>query len=205
MPFLSSPAIASPSRRLLVTGGAGFIGASLAIGLADRHSDWDLLALDSLRRRGSELNLPRLREAGVDFVTATCASPRTSRRSARSTRSSSARPSPRSWAASTATRLPRPHQPHRRLQLPRAGAPRLGALRLPLDQPRLSGRRARAAGLSEAETRFEFAGEQPFRGASSGGISEQFPLEGARTLYGATKLAAELLIEEYAAGSACTR
>ena len=51
-------------------------------------------------------------------------------------------------------------------------------------------------------------GGDPFRagrraGAAAGsrraGISEQFPLEGARTLYGATKLAAELLIEEYRA------
>ena len=32
------------------------------------------------------------------------------------------------------------------------------------------------------------------------GISEDFPLTGARTLYGATKLAAELLIEEYREG-----
>jgi len=48
-------------RRILVTGGAGFIGASLAIGLADRHTDWEVIALDNLRRRGSELNLPRLR------------------------------------------------------------------------------------------------------------------------------------------------
>ncbi len=31
------------------------------------------------------------------------------------------------------------------------------------------------------------------------GISEAFPLSGARTIYGATKLAAELLIEEYGA------
>ena len=31
------------------------------------------------------------------------------------------------------------------------------------------------------------------------GISEDFPLDGARTLYGATKLAAELLVAEYAA------
>jgi CDP-paratose 2-epimerase len=37
-------------------------------------------------------------------------------------------------------------------------------------------------------------------GASAAGISERFPLEGARTLYGATKLAAELLIEEYRDG-----
>src|SRR6478609_6839285 len=53
--------------RVLVTGGAGFIGASVALGLADRHPDWRILALDNLRRRGSELNLPRLRDAGVEF------------------------------------------------------------------------------------------------------------------------------------------
>ena len=34
-------------------------------------------------------------------------------------------------------------------------------------------------------------------GASPAGIGEDFPLAGARTLYGATKLSAELLIEEY--------
>ena len=35
-------------------------------------------------------------------------------------------------------------------------------------------------------------------GVSPAGITEGFPLEGARTLYGATKLSAELLIAEYA-------
>src|SRR5580692_11896186 len=54
--------------RVLVTGGAGFIGASVALGLAIRHPDWELTALDNLRRRGAELNLPRLREADVNFV-----------------------------------------------------------------------------------------------------------------------------------------
>jgi CDP-paratose 2-epimerase len=52
--------------------------------------------------------------------------------------------------------------------------------------------------LEEAETRFELAAEQPVAGAGPAGISEDFPLPGARTLYGATKLSAELLIEEYA-------
>ncbi len=36
-------------------------------------------------------------------------------------------------------------------------------------------------------------------GASAAGIAEDFPLDGARTLYGSTKLAAELLIAEYRA------
>ncbi|HEX5822751.1 MAG TPA: NAD-dependent epimerase/dehydratase family protein, partial [Solirubrobacterales bacterium] len=52
----------------------------------------------------------------------------------------------------------------------------------------------------EGKARFELSGEQKTRGASPAGISEDFPLEGARTLYGATKLAAELLIAEYADG-----
>ena len=56
------------ARRVLVTGGAGFVGASLAIELAARHPGWEVTALDNLRRRGSELNLPRLRDAGVRFV-----------------------------------------------------------------------------------------------------------------------------------------
>ena len=54
--------------RVLVTGGAGFVGGNLVVALAERHPDWEIVALDNLMRRGSELNLPRLREAGVDFV-----------------------------------------------------------------------------------------------------------------------------------------
>src|ERR1700744_2854728 len=53
--------------RLLVTGGAGFVGASVCVGLAERHPDWEITALDNLKRRGSELNLPRLRAAGGAF------------------------------------------------------------------------------------------------------------------------------------------
>jgi CDP-paratose 2-epimerase len=52
--------------------------------------------------------------------------------------------------------------------------------------------------LREEETRFALEAEQPLAGASEHGIAEDFPLAGARTLYGATKLAAELLLTEYA-------
>jgi CDP-paratose 2-epimerase len=55
-----------------------------------------------------------------------------------------------------------------------------------------------AAAFVEGETRFELAAEQPIAGLSARGVSEDLPLAGARTLYGASKLSAELLIAEYA-------
>ena len=55
-------------RRILITGGAGFVGSALALGLAQRYPDWQIMALDNLKRRGSELNLPRLKQAGIEFV-----------------------------------------------------------------------------------------------------------------------------------------
>src|SRR5262245_49899406 len=53
--------------RLLVTGGAGFVGSHLAIALKKRWPAADVVALDNLYRRGSELNLPRLESSGVVF------------------------------------------------------------------------------------------------------------------------------------------
>jgi CDP-paratose 2-epimerase len=56
-----------------------------------------------------------------------------------------------------------------------------------------------ALAVEERESRFELLPAQELPGASDAGISERFPLKGPRTLYGTTKLAAELLIGEYAA------
>ena len=46
--------------RLLITGGAGFVGASLALAFKRDHPDWTVLAMDNLKRRGGELALARL-------------------------------------------------------------------------------------------------------------------------------------------------
>ena len=56
--------------RVLVTGGAGFVGANLAVALAARPG-FDVVAFDNLNRRGSELNLPRLRERLSQDILAT--------------------------------------------------------------------------------------------------------------------------------------
>ena len=54
--------------KVLVLGGAGFVGSSLAIGLKKLHPDWQIICLDNLRRRGSELNLSRLKALDIQFI-----------------------------------------------------------------------------------------------------------------------------------------
>ena len=187
--------------RILITGGAGFVGANLAIALADRHPDWDIVALDNLHRPGSELNLPRLERAGVEFVRADVRD-----REALAAIGHARRADRVLGRALGAGRDERRHllsvrdQPGRRLQLPRARPPRRRPGRLPLHEPRLplpGAQRARAAARGDPLRARARRSSSP--GASAAGISERFPLDGPRTLYGATKLAAELLVTEYAA------
>ena len=62
--------IAMPAfpESILITGGAGFVGGNLAVFLKRCHAQTRVIAMDNLHRPGSELNLPRLREAGVEFA-----------------------------------------------------------------------------------------------------------------------------------------
>ena len=53
---------------ILITGGAGFVGSSLALRLKQAFQEKKIVAFDNLKRRGSELNLARLREVGVEFI-----------------------------------------------------------------------------------------------------------------------------------------
>src|SRR5215471_2079915 len=53
--------------RILITGGAGFVGSHLALSLKRENSDNTVVALDNLKRRGSELALRRLAAGGVEF------------------------------------------------------------------------------------------------------------------------------------------
>lgn len=53
--------------NILITGGAGFVGSNLAMHLRQAIPDAAIVCLDNLYRRGSELNVARLRDAGVSF------------------------------------------------------------------------------------------------------------------------------------------
>jgi CDP-paratose 2-epimerase len=190
----------SAERRVLVTGGAGFVGASLAIALRGRHPDWDVTALDNLRRRGSELNLPRLRRAGVRFEHGDVrdagdllALPRLDAIVDCSAEPSALAGVDGATGYAVASNLVGAWHC---LELARRDGAQLVFLSTSRVYPVAA---LRALAIEEAPTRFELAAEQPLPGASAAGIAEDFPLAGARTLYGTTKLSAELLIEEYRA------
>jgi CDP-paratose 2-epimerase len=187
-------------HRVLVTGGAGFIGASLAIGLAARHPSWRITALDNLSRRGSELNLPRLAQAGVAFAHGDVRERADLLAVGRidALLECSAEPSVLAGIDGSPDYVVHTNLlgAYHCLELAREHGAQLVFLSTSRVYPvaSLAGLRYR-----ELDTRFELLDEQPLEGASARGVGERFPLAGARTLYGATKLAAELLIEEYAA------
>jgi CDP-paratose 2-epimerase len=184
--------------RVLITGGAGFIGSAVAVGLAARHPDWELSALDNLHRRGGELNLPRLRDAGVQFVHGDIrvAEDLLAVREIDALVECSAEPSALAGFDGSPAYVVQSNLlgAYNCLELAR----REKAYVVFLSTSRVYPVQAlRSLNLEESESRFELKDEQPVPGASSAGIAETFPLDGARTLYGTTKLAAELLIEEY--------
>jgi CDP-paratose 2-epimerase len=186
-------------RRVLITGGAGFVGANLAVGLAGRHPDWEVLALDNLHRRGSELNLSRLEDAGVAFIEADVRDPDKlmAIEPVEALVECSAEPSVLSGLDGDTGYLVHTNLTgaYNCLELARRDDAQFVFLSTSRVYPYgpLS-----SIALEETPTRYEIAPEQALAGVSPAGVSESFPLEGARTLYGATKLAAELLVTEYA-------
>jgi CDP-paratose 2-epimerase len=184
--------------RVLITGGAGFVGGNLAVALAGRRVDWEIVALDNLMRRGSELNLPRLREAGVEFAHGDVREPADLKAVGPfdAMVECSAEPSVLAGfgdpSYSVQTNLIGAFNCLERARVQDAFIVFLSTSRVYPVAAQLE------LELEEAQTRFELSASQPVTGAGPAGIAEDFPLAGARTLYGATKLSGELLIEEYA-------
>jgi CDP-paratose 2-epimerase len=187
--------------RLLVTGGAGFVGSSLALALKARHADWQITTLDNLKRRGSELGLSRLASGGVRFLHGDV-------RISADLDAAGACDLILECSAEPSVLAGLGESPAYVLDTNLGGtihclelARRLGAGIIFLSTSRVYPVEALSRlPLRETDSRYEIDAEGvPTRGLSAHGIAEDFPLEGARSIYGATKLCSELLIAEYAA------
>jgi CDP-paratose 2-epimerase len=184
--------------RVLVTGGAGFVGASVAVHLAERQGR-EVVALDNLRRRGSELNLARLADAGVSFVHGDVREPGdlAAVGPVDALVECSAEPSVLAGVDGGLDYLVRSNLvgAYNCLEHCRVHGAQLVFCSTSRVYPHT---RLAAVALEETESRYVPAPAQEQPGVGPAGVSEAFPLDGPRTLYGATKLAAELLVAEYA-------
>jgi CDP-paratose 2-epimerase len=186
--------------RVLITGGAGFVGANLAVQLAARHPGWDVVAFDNLRRRGSELNLRRVQEAGAGFVHGDVRELEDllALDELDALVECSAEPSALAGSDGNTAYALRSNLlgAYHCLELARRDSAQIIFLSTSRVYPFA---KLDSVAYEEGSTRYELAADQVLPGVSAAGIGEAFPLEGARTLYGATKLSAELLVAEFAA------
>lgn len=186
--------------KILITGGAGFVGSSLASAFRQAHPTAEITAVDNLRRRGSELNIPRLRSQGVRFEHGDIRN-----------RSdlfdlpgkydllieASAEPSVHAGADGS---------PNYVLDTNLTGTlnclefarQRCGALLFLSTSRVYSLAPLKGIPLEEQAERFEIKASAAGPGLSALGVAENFPTHLPRSFYGATKLASELIVQEYA-------
>jgi CDP-paratose 2-epimerase len=181
--------------RILITGGAGFVGSSLAKYF--QESGAEVVVLDNLKRRGSERNLTEFRKRGISFFHGDIRCP------------SDLEDLPGNFDFFLeASAEPSVHAGN-------TGSPRyvldtnLGGTIHCLE---FSRKRAKgliflstsrvysiapllALPLDESTTRMEL--KKTGLGFSNSGINEDFSTQSARSFYGASKLASEMLIQEY--------
>ena len=190
--------MAMKMNRFLITGGAGFVGSNIAIALKNYFSESEILAFDNLHRNGSELNIPRLEKSGVEFIRGDVRN-RDDLDSAGEIDfliECSAEPSVLAGRGDDTDYLIETNlqgaincaEVCRRYSAPMIF---LSTSRVYPVKPLLE------CELRETDTRFELLDSQKVSGLSHLGVSEKFPLPGARSLYGGTKYAAEIMLGEY--------
>ena len=186
---------------VLVTGGAGFIGSRVATAIAREAPVAQVVALDNLRRPGAALHVSDLESAGVRFVHGDV---RISDDVAGAVDDCDLIVDCAAEASASAGYF---EPPSRVVSTNLVGtihclekARRHGAKFVLLSTSRVYPLAAiNRVHVVEEPTRWAIADDQSEAGVTRAGISERFTLSGTRTLYGATKLSAELLLAEYAA------
>ena len=191
---------ASGDMKVLITGGAGFVGSNLACFLKREFRSWKVVSFDNLHRRGSELNLPRLKDAGVSFVHGDIRNKEDLQQVGNFDLliECSAEPSVLAGYDESPeylinTNLMGTINCLERCRLTKADVIFLSTSRVyPMNL-------INNLKYDEDKTRFRLDSNQMIPGVSEYGFSEELSLNGIRSLYGGTKLCSEIMVQEYTA------
>jgi len=190
--------------RILITGGAGFVGSSLARRFKESGSNVEVTVFDNLRRRGSELNLADFKKRGIRFVHGDI------RNSADLSScgfdfdvmvEASAEPSVHAGSGGDTSYLFDTNLVGTKNALEYLR--KTSAIMIFLSSSRVySIETLCSIPLKESQLRFEpnisASNFSSLKGLSEKGISEDFDVSKARSLYGTSKLCSEYFVQEYA-------
>jgi CDP-paratose 2-epimerase len=187
------------SETVLITGGCGFVGSNIAISYKEKFPSNKVIAFDNLKRRGSELNIQRLQTFGIEFIHGDVRNREDFEQIGAISVliEAAAEPSVLSGINGSPdyvlnTNLNGTLNCLNFAQKHRAKFIFLSTSRVyPV-------KKLNEISLTEEENRFSISAQEQAIGISQNGISEDFSLHGARSFYGSSKLASELMIQEYA-------
>ncbi len=187
-------------KTILITGGAGFIGSNLAVSFKQKYPYVDIIVLDNLKRRGSELNIPRLKENNISFLHGDIRSPEDLVLNAKVDLliECSAEPSVLAGFGDNPAYIINTNLTGtvNCLELARKNNADIIFLSTSRVYPYEA---INNIGTEELETRLDWQDAQKAQGWSKQGIDVDFSTRGVKTLYGATKLCSEILLQEYMA------
>jgi CDP-paratose 2-epimerase len=186
--------------KILITGGCGFVGSNLAVLFKEYYTESEVYCLDNLSRRGSEINLQKVLAVGGQFIHGDVRIKTDFDRIPKVDIVIDAAAEPSVLAGKV------PGELENLIDTNLNGtintlyfAKKHQSAIIFLSTSRVYPYDTLAnANLIATPKRFNLANDQPIVGLSEQGIAENYPLEGLRSLYGATKLASEYFIQEFA-------